>query len=144
MVKFLLERGLDVNDGNRPKAESEDPMSLDTRYALKYPTTKLWRRPQYHILISCGSALYAAAAFGHTEFIKVLTENNAAVNVKSHYGETPSTLASFGSHKAALEYLLKNGGSAEAMADVCYRRDIFLQDSDYSNQSYNLRRLRGR
>ena len=139
----MLERGLDVNDENRLKAECEDPMSLDIGYAFKYPTIR-FRADRYSaILMSYGSAIRAAAAFGHTEVIKVLIENNAAVNVKSHYWEIPSTLASLRGHKAALDYLLENGGSAEDMADVCYRRDIFLQDSDCSDGVSNLRRLRG-
>ncbi len=69
--------------------------------------------------------MHAAAAYGHTEVIKLLVENNAAVNERSHYWETPSTLAKLRGHKEALEYLLSKGGEALEQTEVCYRQDRF-------------------
>ena len=63
--------------------------------------------------------------YGHIEIIKLLIENNAAVNKRSHYWETPSTLARVRGHKAALEFLLSKGGVALERTEVCYRQDLF-------------------
>ena len=141
VVKLLLERGLDVNQEDFLKADCDDRISLDNRYALEYPTIKYWppARGCSYTLYNYGSAMHAAAAFGHTEVIKVLIKNNAAINIKSHYWETPSTLASVKGHKEALEYLLENGGSAADLTDACYRRDIFQPFNDRDGMYFKLR-----
>ena len=77
--------------------------------------------------------MHAAAFYGHTEIIKLLVENNAAVNERSHYWETPSTLARLRGHEEALEYLLSKGGVALEQTTVCYRQDLFKGSGDSSH-----------
>ena len=121
-VNLLLTRGLDVNEKNCLKPLLQDRMLPANRYSFGYPVI---RGVQSRVLESYGSPMHAAAAYGHTEVIKLLVEHNAAVNKRSHYWETPSTLAKLSGHKEALEYLLSKGGEVSEQTEVCYRQDLF-------------------
>ena len=125
-VKLLLTQGLDVNEKSCLKPLTMDAMSPANKYELKYPWVTISQgRPNLDSGESYGSPMHAAAAYGHTEVIKVLVENNAAVNRRSHYWETPSTLAKLRGHEKTLEYLVGKGGVALEQTEVCYRQDLF-------------------
>ena len=125
-VKLLLAQGVDVNDRNCLMPLQDDPMLPTITYEIKYPRITISISPTHGVvLFSYGSPMHAAAAYGHTEVIKLLLENKAAVNERSHYWETPSTLAKLRGHEATLEYLLSKGGVASEQTQVCYRQDRF-------------------
>ena len=139
-VKSLLTQGLDVNDQNRLKRLSEDLMLPANTYKLKYPVIEISPPPHRHssgYYYSYGSPLHAAAAYGHTEVVKLLVENNAAVNKRSHYWDTPSTLARVRGHEATLAYLVSKGGVVSEPTGVCYRQDLF-KASGNPNQGLRL------
>lgn len=132
MVKFLLTHGLSVNEKNCLMPLSEDEMVPANTYNFDYPNVKIYmplqKFPRWWSL-SYGSPMHAAAANGHTEVVKLLVENNAAVNERSAYWETPSTLVKLRDHHATLEYLVSKGGVALEQTEVCYRQDIFKGSS---------------
>ena len=134
-VKFLLTQGLDVNEKNCLRPLKVDAMLPANTYDLTYPIV-LISQPEPHFNYnhtSYGSPINAAAAYGHTDVVKLLVENNAAVNKRSHYWETPSTLAKLRGHEVTLEYLVSKGGVALEQIEVCYRQDLF-KGSGISNQ----------
>ena len=121
-VKLLLTRNVDVDGENYLKPLQLDT-SPDSTYRFDYPTISF----EYYHVQSYGSPMHAAAAYGKTEILKLLVQHNAAVNERSHYWETPSTLARLRGHKEALEYLLSQGGVALEQTEVCYRQDHFKE-----------------
>ena len=130
-VKLLLAQGMDVDEKKCLMPRGDDSMLPNNTYRLKYPTVHIEQpRPFSFIDYSYGSPMHAAAAYGHTEVIKLLVENNAAVNERSHYWETPATLARLRGHEVALEYLLSKGGVELAQTEVCYRQDLFKCSGD--------------
>lgn len=50
--------------------------------------------------------MHLAAAGGHVEVLKTLTEEHAKINVRDRYGETPLHLAARNGHKAAVQHLM--------------------------------------
>lgn len=126
-VKLLLTHGLDVNEKNCLMPLSVDETLPTNQYEFNYPRVYISqpgsRFSCYHD--SYGSPMHAAAAYGHTEVVKLLVENNAAINDRSHYWEMPSTLARLRGHNVTLEYLMSKGGVALEQTEVCYRQDIF-------------------
>ena len=130
MMKLLLTQGSDVNEKNCLKPLTRDAMLPASIYELSYPWVTISNgKSGSEASYSYGSAIHAAAAYGHTEVIKVLVENNAAVNRRSHYWETPSTLAKLRGHEKTLEYLVGKGGVALEQTEVCYRQDLFERSS---------------
>lgn len=126
-VKLLLTQGLDVHEKNCLMRLPGNEMLPANTYRFRYPTVTI---SQPGSRFSCcftryGSPMHAAAAYGHTEVIKLLVENNAAVNERSHYWETPSTLAKLRGHNVTLEYLMSKGGVALEETEVCFRQDHF-------------------
>ena len=119
-----------------------DQMVPTNIYHFKYPfVIREGLGPDYKYgfhLKSYGSPMHAAAAYGHTEVIKILIENNAAVNERSHYWETPSTLAKLRGHEETLEYLSKKGGVVSEHASVCHRQDLFKTWNDSSKWFFEL------
>ena len=135
IVRLLLRHGMGV-DGSLMRLDSDRMMVPTNTYQFKYPyVTSVPSSPEYRfsfVYESYGSPMHAAAAYGHTEVIKILIENKAAVNERSHYWETPSTLAKLRGHEEALECLLKNGGVVSEHASACYRQDRFKTWNDSS------------
>lgn len=84
-VKLLLTHGLDVNEKNCLMPLSVDETSSTNQYEFNYPRVYISqpgsRFSCYHD--SYGSPMHAAAAYGHTEVVKLLVENNAAINERS-------------------------------------------------------------
>jgi len=84
-VKLLLTQGLDVDEKKCLMPLNEDNMLWANTYSFKYPYISI-QLSHFNILSSSyGSPMHAAAAYGNTEIIKLLVENNAAVNERSHY-----------------------------------------------------------
>ena len=52
--------------------------------------------------------MHLAAAGGHVEVLKTLTNEHAKIHVKNKNLETPLHLAAKNGHKAAVEYLMKS------------------------------------
>ena len=126
-VKSLLAQGLNVHEKNCLMHVPMDKMLPAYTYTFEYPTIYI-SESEPHVQViwpRYGSPMHAAAAYGHTEVIKLLVENNAAVNERSHYWETPSTLARLRGHETTLEYLMSKGGVALEQTKVCYRQDLF-------------------
>ena len=128
-VKLLLAQGLNVNE-QMPLPAGE--MLPGIRYKFRYPRITDAELRQNCIISydRYGSPMHAAAAHGRTEVIKLLVENNAAVNEKSQIWETPSTLAKLRGHEEALKYLMSRGGVASEQTKVCYRQDLFYGSGD--------------
>ncbi len=124
-VKLLLAQGLDVDDENGLMRLRTDKMLPTSTYYFRYPGISMTQQGPYGTHFNYGSAMHAAAAYGHTDVIKLLVENNAAVNRRSYYWETPATLARVRGHKEALEYLLSKGGVAAEETEECCRWDRF-------------------
>ena len=128
IVRLLLAHGMDV-DGCLMRLD-EDKMAPANTYRFKYPFVERKFRPKpdytpgFH-WESYGSPMHAAAANGYTEVIRILIENNAAVNERSHYWETPSTLAKLRGHEETLEYLASKGGVVSKHASLYHRQDLF-------------------
>ena len=145
-VKFLLTRRVDVDGENYLKPLQPDT-SPDNVYSFEYPSITFYDRaphlprsrsqlcrPQgFQRFQSYGSPMHAAAFYGHTEILKLLVQHNAAINERSHYWETPSTLARLEGHEEALEYLLSKGGVALGETEVCYRQDHFKESGFSGN-----------
>ena len=130
-VRLLLKQGLNIDDRNRLLPLNMDKLTPTTTYRFRYPIVEIRPPASWSAHWSCyGSPMHAAAAYGHTEIVKLLVEKNAAVNEKSHYWHTPSTLARVRGHKETLEYLLSVGGETSEETDVCYRRDLFSGDCE--------------
>lgn len=127
-VKLLLTQGLDVHEKKCLMRVSGDDMLPAIAYEFRYPMVEI-SHPSFKgsrcSYWTYGSPMHAAAAYGHTEVVKLLVENNAAVNERSHYWETPSTLARLRGHNVTLEYLMSKGGVALEQTEVCYRQDRF-------------------
>lgn len=134
-IKLLLSQGLDVNEKICLMPLSEDAKLPANTYGFHYPKITISPPPPDYSTIyhSYGSPMHAAAANGYTEVVKLLVENNAAVNERSSYWETPATLAKLRGHQVTLDYLMSKGGVALEQTEVCYRRDLFVW-SCYSNQ----------
>lgn len=126
-VNLLLTQGLDVNEKDCLEPLHVARILPASTYSFSYPNITLAFSDSISTITvqSYGSPMHAAAAYGHTEVIKLLVENDAAVNERSPYWETPSTLAKLRGHKEALEYLLSKGGEALEQTEVCYRQDRF-------------------
>ena len=140
-VKMLLAQGLDVDDDKFLLPLHADEMLPASIYRLKYPIVDIHQPPTHRNCLckSYGSPMHAAAYYGHTEVIKLLVENNAAVNEQSHYWETPSTLAKLRGHKETLEYLISKGGEVME-TEVCYRQDLFKAFGEALEQTEVLHR----
>lgn len=144
-VKLLLTQGLDVHEKNCLMRLPGDEMLPANTYMFEYPTVAI-SQPGSGFMCGFtryGSPMHAAAAYGHTEVIKLLVENNAAVNERSHYWETPSTLAKLRGHNVTLEYLMSKGGVALEETEVCCRQDRFKtsggdDDEDDNNDGDNV------
>ena len=135
-VKLLLAQGLDADEENRLLALHTDKRCSGSTYHFNYPSIE---QPGPHkVYEHYGSPMHAAAAYGHTDVIKLLVEHKAAVNRRSHYWETPATLARVKGNKEALEYLLSRGGVAAEQTEVCYRRDLF-EGSGVPDEAVKLR-----
>lgn len=80
-VKLLLTQGLDVDEEHCFKPLHADEMLPASTYSLKYPDIGIEQpRPQFSFPYSSyhksyGSPMHAAAAYGHTEVIKLVVEN---------------------------------------------------------------------
>ena len=133
-VKSLLECGLPANGQNDLEAYYYDRETSSSKYMLKYPGMDIITGIDKCLADIFGSPMQAAAAFGDTEIIKVLVEYGAAVNVKSHYWETPATLARLRGHQATWEYLLSQGAIDSEQMTVCHNCDNFKESDVYEDR----------
>ena len=132
---MLLERGLPADGQDDLEARWYDTIT-SYKYKFKYPNVTRVDPPFSYPEEIIGSPMHAAAAFGHTEIVKILIENGAAVNVKSHYWETPATLARLRGYKATWEYLLLHGAIDTEQTTVCHNCDSFEEvDVDHDGDT---------
>jgi ankyrin repeat protein/nucleoside phosphorylase len=109
-VQILLEHGADVNEGNSPlDAVIDSRYSTQLSEAILHTLLEHGADPNQHSYLSRNLPLHTALRFGITDFVKLLLDHGADVDIaSSKYENASSALKSCGdaTKRAACEALL--------------------------------------